>query len=98
MLFQTAPRPGDADLWIRQFNATFADADYVAIGIDSPSGLAGASDEFVALGLRVDVHAVLTAASLRPPANEPPDPLFRRVESDRDWERSHRCKPRSRPA
>jgi hypothetical protein len=28
MLVKTAPRPGDADPWIREFNATFADAGY----------------------------------------------------------------------
>jgi GNAT superfamily N-acetyltransferase len=85
MLFAAPPRPGDADRWINQFHAAFPDADHVAIGIDSPSGQRGATEEFSARGVRIVVHSVLATASLGAPPREPPQATFRRVESDSDW-------------
>jgi GNAT superfamily N-acetyltransferase len=99
MLFAAPPRPGCAERWISEFNAVFPDADYVAIGIDRPSGELGASEEFSALGVRVVVHTVLTTSALSAPPREPPRATFRRVESDSDWRQAtdlslidHECK------
>lgn len=85
MLLRVAPRPGEADRWMRRFIAAFPGAGHVALGIDRPGLAADALAEFAALGLRVDVHTVLTASTLTAPAREAPAAVFRRLEGDRDW-------------
>ena len=85
LLLAAAPRPGEADRCVRKFTAAFPDAGYVAIGFDRPPTTPETLEEFVSLGLRVDVDTVLTATSLTAPAREAPAAAFRRLESDSDW-------------
>jgi ribosomal protein S18 acetylase RimI-like enzyme len=85
ILLPAAPGPGEANQCVRQFSAAFPDAGYVAIGFDRPPTTAETLEEFVSLGLRVDVDTVLTATSLTAPAREAPAAAFRRLEGDSDW-------------
>jgi GNAT superfamily N-acetyltransferase len=92
LLFSAPPARGDLERWIAQFHQAFPHADYVAIGIDSPSGDLDASGDLTTAGLSVDVDTVLTAEALRAPTRESPEAEFRRVESDGDWRRATRLR------
>ncbi len=86
LLLPAAPERGDAERWIARFKDAFPGADYVAIGIDRAPAQASALDELVALGLRVEVHAVLTTSRLQEPAKQAPSAVaIRPVRSDGDW-------------
>ena len=89
LLFDSPPRGGDAERWLALFEAAFPEADYVAIGIDSPSGAIGETAELSAGGMTVGVETVMTATALRMPTHtptrEPPQAVFRRVDSEEDW-------------
>src|ERR1035437_2754885 len=85
MLLSSPPRPGEGERLISRFGAAFPGASHIAIGVDGATARPDALAELVALGLRIDVTAVLTAARLTPPAREAPDAVLRRLESDSDW-------------
>jgi ribosomal protein S18 acetylase RimI-like enzyme len=88
MLLPSAPGPGEAARWIERFGAAFPAARYLAIGIDEPPRQPTALEEFAALGLRVQIDAVLTAQRMIPPAKPPPAAEFRRLHGDGDWRRA----------
>ncbi len=92
LLFPAPPAAGDAERWLAQFQHAFPSADYVAIGIDSPSGDLGVTDDLTAAGLSVDVDTVLTAEALLAPSRESPGAELRRVESDEDWRKATRLR------
>jgi GNAT superfamily N-acetyltransferase len=85
VLMPTSPQPGDAPKWLARFAREFPEADYVAIGIDSPSGERGAIEELAAFGVRPETQIILTATALTAPRRERPQATFRRVQSDEDW-------------
>jgi GNAT superfamily N-acetyltransferase len=88
LLFHSPPKRGDAQRWIAQFQDAFPVAEYLAIGLDSPTGDLGATDELIAAGLSLDVDTVLTAEALRAPGRESPGAELRRVEGDEDWRKA----------
>jgi GNAT superfamily N-acetyltransferase len=88
LLMASAPQPGDAPDWMAQFAHAFPDANYVAIGIDSPSGERGAIEELAAFGVKPDTQIILTATALKAPRRERPRATFRRVRDDEDWLRA----------
>ena len=92
LLFPAPPAAGDAERWLARFQHAFPSADYVAIGIDSPSGDLGVTDDLTAAGLSVDVDTVLTAEALLAPSRESPGAELRRVESDEDWRKATRLR------
>jgi GNAT superfamily N-acetyltransferase len=88
LLFPAPPAAGDAERWLAQFQLAFPRADYVAIGVDSPSGDLGDTGDLITIGLSIDVDTVLTAEALRAPRRESPGAELRRVESDEDWRKA----------
>jgi hypothetical protein len=88
LLFDDAPRPGDAARWIAQFQAAFA-ADpritHVCLRWDRPDGARGAADEFVDYGFEIEETVVMTTTAPRHPPTETRDVVLRRIESDADW-------------
>lgn len=85
LLFASPPRHGDAERWLARFDAEFPDADYVAIGIDSPASELGELEELRTAGMTIETNAVLSAGTLRAPQREPPPGDFRQLRGDADW-------------
>ncbi len=85
LLFGAPPRTGEAQRWIERFELAFPDAEYLAIGLDSPSGELGEIGALRAAGVTVESDTVMTADRLRPPSREPPPAVFRELSSDDDW-------------
>jgi GNAT superfamily N-acetyltransferase len=88
LLFHSPPGQRDAERWVRRFERAFPAAQYLALGIDSPSGELGAADELSAAGLAANVDTVLTAASLRAPRRVATGVEFRPTEGDDDWRKA----------
>jgi len=85
LLFDSPPRAGDAERWISQFELAFPGAQYLAFGLDSPSGALGEIADLRAAGMQVETHTVMTATRLDRSAQPAPEAVFREVRSDEDW-------------
>src|ERR1035437_7726970 len=85
MLLSSPPRPGEGERLISRFGAAFPGASHIAIGVDGATARPDALAELVALGLRIDVTAVLTARPPTAAARGAPEAVLRRLESDSDW-------------
>jgi ribosomal protein S18 acetylase RimI-like enzyme len=68
-----------------RFAAEFPAADHMAIGVDGTEGETGDRSTIDALGLAVEIDAVLTAERLRTPRPTAGDPLCRPLRGDDDW-------------
>ncbi len=95
LLFHSPPREGDAERWVRRFEHAFPAVQYLALGIDSPSGELGAADELSAAGLATNVDTVLTAASLRAPTRVSTEVELRPMQSDDDWRKALQLRVRT---
>jgi hypothetical protein len=87
LLFRDAPATGDAERWIAQFEAAFADdprIEHVCLRWDRPDGARGAADEFVASGFELEETVVMTTSTPRSPPTAS-NIALRRIESDADW-------------
>lgn len=86
LLLASPPAHGEVERWVDRFQAAFPAAPYLAIGVDSPSGDAGAGDDLIDAGLNIKVDTVLTAQTLRAPRRRLERAELRRAASDADWE------------
>jgi len=85
LLFGAPPCTGDAQRWIEQFELAFPGAEYLAIGLDSPSGELGEISALRAAGIGVETDTVMSTDRLHPPPREPPVAVFRELSSEDDW-------------
>jgi ribosomal protein S18 acetylase RimI-like enzyme len=83
VLFLRPPEPGDASRWSAIFATEFAQASYLAIGVDGKAGRLGDAGEIAALGVTAEVNVVLTTAAVREPARPGAD--VRRLDGDDEW-------------
>jgi GNAT superfamily N-acetyltransferase len=85
LLFDSPPRKGHAERWLKQFELSFPQAEYLALGFDSPSGALGEIAELRAVGMQVEIQTVMTTSGRLRASREPPEAVFREVRSDEDW-------------
>jgi ribosomal protein S18 acetylase RimI-like enzyme len=70
---------------LARFRTELPDCEHVAIGLDCPSGELGCFAGAAAVGLELEVNAVLAAAALTSPGRPAPDAELRPLDSDSDW-------------
>lgn len=97
LLLGAAPAPEETADWVRRFGVEFPRARHRALGVDDPTlggedvpGLTGA-------GFSVEVDALMTATTVRPPGRPNGEATCRPLTSDADWEQSAQLALSGRP-
>jgi GNAT superfamily N-acetyltransferase len=88
ILLDGVPGADESQRWLGLFAKTFPNAEHVAIGFDEPDGTVADLAWFTARGFKAEAATVMTANEVHQPRRGNSEAVYRRLESDTDWEQS----------
>ena len=85
LLLGSVPAAAETSRWLSRFEASFPEAQHVALAFDTVTGRIDQLSGFAAAGLTVETSTVMTAHSVREPAHPQPSATYRAFGGDEDW-------------
>ncbi len=83
VIFDRAPRSGDAETWLETFRLEVPEAKHIAIGWDAQEP--GATEGFADAGLSLDESIVMTTKTVHAPPKINTQAVYRTLETDADY-------------